>query len=300
MARAVTAAADRAATNADAVVQTVVDWYPDVARDLPWRGTHPFTPWGVLVSEVMAQQTQIDRVVPAWLAWMDAWPDATACADAPVADILRAWGRLGYPRRARWLHQAATVIRDEHGGQVPASLDALRALPGIGEYTAAAVMAFAFGEPTVVLDTNVRRVIDRALIGRAMPAAHVTNAEREHAAGLVAVGGPRWSQAAMELGALVCQARAPRCADCPIQDRCAWRRAGHPAAVTPPRRQAAFDGSDRQARGAIMHIVRQTHGLVPMMQVDSVWPDTAQRERAIASLIADGLLVADNGGYRLP
>lgn len=291
---------DEATANADAVVRAVVDWYPDVARDLPWRGVHSFTPWGVLVSEVMAQQTQIDRVMPAWQTWMERWPDATACANAPVADILRAWGRLGYPRRARWLHQAATVIRDEHDGQVPASLDALRALPGIGEYTAAAVMAFAFGEPTVVLDTNVRRVIDRALAGRAMPATHLTNAEREQAAALVAVGGPRWSQAAMELGALVCQARSPRCVECPVQDICAWRRAGHPAAATPTRRQPSFDGSDRQARGAILHVVRETHGVVPTLTVDSAWPDTAQRRRAIASLIADGLLAAAEGGYRLP
>ena len=248
----------------------------------------------------MAQQTQIERVVPAWQAWMERWPNAAACADASVGDVVRAWGRLGYPRRARWLHQTAVLIRDEHDGQVPASFDALRALPGIGEYTAAAVMAFAFGEPTVVLDTNVRRVIDRALIGQAMPAPHVTNAEREQAAALVAIGGPRWSQAAMELGALVCQSRTPNCDDCPIADLCAWRAAGHPAATTPTRRQAAFNGSDRQARGAIMRVVREAHESVSTLAVDSAWPDAEQRERAIASLIADGLLVTDKGGYRLP
>ena len=277
------------------MVASVLDWFAAQARPLPWRDPS-CTPWGVLVSEVMLQQTQVARGLPVWQAWMERWPTPTALAQAPLADVLVAWGRMGYPRRARWLHQAAQAMRDEHGGQVPRDLAALRALPGIGEYTAAAVMAFAFGEPTVVLDTNVRRVIERAWGGTALPPAHLTNAERERAASLVAIGGARWSAAVMELGALVCTARTPDCAACPLVGSCAWQEDGMPPASTAPRRQARFEGSDRQARGVVMAAVRE--GAV--RPSDIAWPDTQQRERAIGSLQAVGLVVRRRGRLHLP
>lgn len=277
------------------MVGAVVDWFASAARPLPWRAP-TCTPWGVLVSEVMLQQTQVARGLPVWQAWIERWPTATALADAPLADVLVAWGRMGYPRRARWLHQAAQIIRDEHGGDVPRDLAALRALPGIGEYTAAAVLAFAFGEPTVVLDTNVRRVIERAWGGTALPPAHLTNAERERAASLVSIGGARWSAAVMELGALVCSSRSPDCSTCPLMADCAWRERGMPAAPLIARRQGRFEGSDRQARGTVMAAVRAG----PVRPADIVWPDAEQRDRAIASLEADGLVARVRGRLHLP
>lgn len=277
------------------MVRAVVDWFGQTSRPLPWRDPS-CTPWGVLLSEVMLQQTQVARGLAVWSAWIERWPTPTSLADAELADVLIAWDRLGYPRRARWLHQSAQVIRDEHGGQVPRDLTALRALPGIGEYTAAAVMAFAFGASTVVLDTNVRRVIERAWGGTATPPPHVTNAERERAASLVAIGGAAWSAASMELGALVCTARTPACEACPIVEACAWRSLGQPPSAIISRRQARFEGSDRQARGAVMAAARQ--GSVSI--ADLSWPDAAQMSRAVDSLVADGLIVREGEVLRLP
>jgi A/G-specific adenine glycosylase len=282
------------------LVQATLAWFTKAARDLPWR-RNTCTPWGVLVSEVMLQQTQVDRVVPVWQAWLERWPTSADLADADLAAILRAWGRLGYPRRAQRLHAAARVLVDQYDGQVPDDDAALRALPGVGEYTAAAVRAFAFGQPSVVLDTNVRRVITRAYSGVALPAAHLTNTERTLAATLVQSAGrhgARWSAAVMELGALVCTTRGPLCHDCPIRAQCSWFQTGSPANAAPRRKQPRFTGSDRHVRGLILARLRE--GSVPIASMDLVWPNDDQRQRALLALQAEGLVTNTRGRYRLP
>src|SRR3954452_21767937 len=202
----------------------VMRWYSLNARDLPWRRADA-TPWGVLVSEFMLQQTPVARVEPAWRDWTQRWPTPAALAAEPAGEAVRAWGRLGYPRRALRLHAAATAIVERHGGEGPADHDELLAVPGVGAYTAAAVASFAYRRRHVVLDTNVRRVLGRVVRGVELPGPSVTRAEREAAAALLPDDGPTaaaWAVATMELGALVCVASAPRCADCPVADLCAW------------------------------------------------------------------------------
>ena len=277
------------------LVATTIAWYSEAARPLPWRdpGT---TPWAILLSEVMLQQTQVSRGLPVWQTWVERWPSPRDLAAAPLAEVLRAWGRLGYPRRAKRLHEAAGIIVERHGGEVPRGEAELRALPGIGEYTAAAIRAFAFGEPSVVLDTNVRRVIERAVGGGERPTPHLTAPERERAAALAAIGGAAWAAASMELGAMVCTARLPQCDACPISDACAWRTSGYPPAAAPARRQARFEGSDRQCRGAVMAAVRNG----PVDVDDFAWPDAGQLLRAVASLEAEGLLARSGSLLRLP
>jgi A/G-specific adenine glycosylase len=278
-------------------------WYAAHRRDLPWRrpGT---TPWAVLVSEVMLQQTPVRRVEPAYEAWLGRWPTPTALADDSPGEAVRLWDRLGYPRRALRLHATATALRDEHAGLVPDSYQALRALPGIGDYTAAAVAAFGFGRRVAVLDTNVRRVLARVVGGAAGPAVSLSRAERDRADALLPDDEPTaatWSVAVMELGALLCTARAPRCDDCPLRERCAWRLAGHPDATGPARRPQAFAGTDRQVRGRLMAVLRLAPGAVGRADLEPVWDDAAQRERALAALVADGLVVtADGRSYALP
>ena len=278
-------------------------WYDTHRRDLPWRrpGT---TAWGVLVSEVMLQQTPVRRVEPAYEAWLDRWPSPTALADDSAGEAVRMWDRLGYPRRALRLHAAATAIRDSHAGDVPSAYDDLLALPGIGDYTAAAVAAFAFGRRVPVLDTNVRRVLARAVGGEAGPAVALSRAERDRAEHVLPDDEPtaaRWSVAVMELGAVVCSARAPRCAACPVGDRCAWLAAGSPVATVPSRRPQAFAGTDRQVRGRLMAVLRAAPDPVGRSELDAVWDDAEQRERALAALVADGLVVtADGDSYALP
>jgi len=267
-------------------------WFAREARDLPWRAEDR-TPWQVMVSEYMLQQTPVDRVLPAWRAWIDLWPTPADCAAAPADLPVRMWGRLGYPRRARRLHDAAAVITADFGGEVPADRENLLSLPGIGDYTAAAIQAFAFGRRSIVLDTNIRRVIARAITGQALPLPHVTSAERALAEDLT----PRspkasavWNAAIMELGALVCTARAPRCEECPLADQCRWLAEGRPEYTGTVRRQARFEGSDRQARGAIMAVLREAPGSVTTSAIEDAWSDALQRERALGSLIADGLV----------
>lgn len=281
------------------LVEPVIAWFAAARRPLPWRSSG-VTPWGVLVSEFMLQQTQVERVIPRWQGWMERWPTAAGLAADSVAEALRMWDRLGYPRRARWLHACAVEIRDRHGGEVPREQEALLAMPGIGPYTAAAVRAFAFGLPGVVLDTNVRRVIARAVAGQANAGTHVTAPERSRAADLADhPQSAQWSAAVMELGALVCTASRPDCTSCPIASGCAWRAAGYPDGPA-PRRQAPYAGSDRQARGAIMQALRGSPGSVPMSALEARWPEANQRERALASLAADGLIeVTRSGRVRL-
>lgn len=281
----------------------VTAWYGRHARDLPWRQVDR-TPWGVLVSEVMLQQTPVARVEPVWFAWMRRWPEPADLADATPADAIREWGRLGYPRRALRLHEAAHAMVEHHDGQVPADYHQLRSLPGVGDYTAAAVAAFAFGRRHAVLDTNVRRVLARAIFGSQHPRASVSAAERSLAESLLPDDGKtaaRWSVAMMELGALVCTARTPDCSVCPVRETCAWRLAGAPETDERTRPPQPWHGTDRQVRGRLMAILRNARHAVPTSVLTSAWPDDAQRERALASLIADGLVESTgNHCYRLP
>jgi A/G-specific adenine glycosylase len=277
-------------------------WYRRTARDLPWRAPG-FGAWGVLVSEFMLQQTPVARVVPLLEAWLERWPTPAALADAPPADAVRAWANLGYPRRALWLHRAAVQIRDRHDGVVPRDVDALLALTGVGDYTARAVAVFAYGDRHPVVDTNTRRVLARAVAGRSQPGPPA----RGDLAAMAAILPPDDADAAvvnaaaMELGAVVCTARAPRCAQCPIAERCAWRSAGFPDTGDERRRQARYEGSDRQARGAILRALRDAEeAAVPQHDVAPDWPDPIQRDRAIDSLVADGLVEVTAGALHLP
>ncbi|WP_036489997.1 A/G-specific adenine glycosylase [Nocardioides sp. CF8] len=281
----------------------VLGWYDEHARELPWRSPSA-SAWSVMVSEFMLQQTPVARVLPVHAAWLDRWPTPAALAAESTGEAVRMWGRLGYPRRALRLHAAATAIVADHGGGVPAAYGDLLALPGIGDYTAAAIASFAFGQRHVVLDTNVRRVFARAVSGTEFPPASVTRAERDLATDLLppdAATAATWAVAVMELGALVCTARDPRCDTCPIADRCAWQAAGRPAHAGPPRRGQAWDGTDRQCRGRIMALLRDAEGSVPTSRIHAVWPDDTQRERCLAGLVADRLVEAVGpSAYALP
>ncbi len=278
----------------------VNDWFRENRRDLPWR-REGFGAWGILVSEIMLQQTPVARVLPVFESWMTTWPTASALASAPSGEAVRAWGRLGYPRRALRLHAAATAIVDRHGGEVPPGYHELILLPGVGDYTASAIASFAFGGSHAVLDTNVRRVFARALSGVEFPATSVNRAERDLAEALVPDVAPAtWAIAVMELGALVCTAATPKCGACPINDQCAWNLAGRPPYDGPPRRGQAWAGTDRQVRGRLMAVLRDSPGSVARSRLDAAWPDVAQRERALESLKADGLLVETEGRYALP
>lgn len=250
----------------------------------------------------MLQQTPVVRVLPVFEAWMSRWPTPADLAAEPTGEAIRAWGRLGYPRRALRLHAAATAIVEQHGGQVPRTREELLALPGVGDYTAAAVESFAFAGRAVVLDTNVRRVFARIVSGEQFPSTSVTAAERELARGLLpSTEAHRWAAATMELGAIVCTARTPACDACPVASMCRWRAAGYPAYDGPARRGQAWEGTDRQCRGRLMAVLRETSGPVPKATLDLVWPDATQRERALDGLVADGLVdpVAE-GEYALP
>jgi A/G-specific adenine glycosylase len=286
-----------------ALLAPLLTWYDAHARDLPWREPSA-SPWAVMVSEFMLQQTPVARVLPAWTEWMARWPEPADLAEEPAGAAVRAWGRLGYPRRALRLHAAATAIVDTHGGTVPCSYDALLALPGVGDYTAAAVASFAYRRRHVVLDTNVRRVLARAVSGVEFPPSSVTRAERDLALGLLPDDGSTsaaWAVATMELGATVCVAAGPRCADCPVTELCAWRAKGYPAHDGPPRRGQTYDGTDRQCRGRLLAVLRDSDGPVHRSRLDEAWPAPDQRRRCLASLLDDGLVaqVADDA-FALP
>lgn len=288
------AAGTRAAADVAAIVTAALDWYDGHARDLPWREPG-VGPWAVLVSEFMLQQTPVARVLPVWKQWLARWPVPASLAVATPGDAVLAWGRLGYPRRALRLHQAALAIAERHDGEVPSDHDALRALPGVGEYTVAAMAAFAFGRRHVVLDTNVRRVLARVVEGKAAVPAAPTAAERRLAAAVLpadTTASVRWNVAAMELGALVCTAARPGCERCPVAGSCAWLAAGRPASER-PRRTQAWAGTDRQVRGRLLAALRATApDPVSAQTLDACWDDPRQRARALASLLDDGLAEA--------
>ena len=314
------------------IVSRISEWFAAEARPLPWRAAS-VTPWGVLVSEFMLQQTQASRVEPKWIEFMERWPEPADLAAATDADVLRVWDRLGYPRRALWLRRCAVAIAEEHGGRVPATVAELETLPGIGPYTAAAVASFAHGVPAPVVDTNVRRVLARAFVGD--PEQWSPNARRDRAvmsavAPAAAGAANAWNAASMEFGALVCTAKRPACDTCIVAELCAWQRRGAPPALPheKPRRQPRFEGSDRQMRGRIMRALRDAHGprtrseLIVLAEaytitVDASRPASAERpapdradagrpiderfDRSLTGLVADGLAREPSPGvYALP
>jgi A/G-specific adenine glycosylase len=279
----------------------LIAWFDAHARDLPWRAADT-TPWGVLVSEVMLQQTPVPRVQAIWSEWMDRWPRPSSLAAEPPGTAVRAWGKLGYPRRALWLHAAARAIAEQHGDTVPADVGVLLGLPGIGAYTARAVAAFGYGQRVPVVDTNVRRVVARALHGVAAPAKPSTSRELAEVGSLLPESHPaRFSAALMELGAVVCTARRPRCTGCPLAGECAWLRAGHPASAASERPAQPFTGTDRQVRGLLLDVLRAAAQPVPRSRLDAAWPDVPQRERCLGSLLLDGLVEQTSEGcFALP
>jgi A/G-specific adenine glycosylase len=283
--------------------EILVDWFDTHGRELPWRA--PDCPaWGVLVSEIMLQQTPVARVRPIWHEWLARWPVPSAMAAESQGEVVRAWGKLGYPRRALRLHAAATVIAAEHGDVVPAEVDVLLTLPGVGAYTARAVVAFAYGKRAPVVDTNVRRVVARAVHGAGDAGPPSTTRDMADVEALLPAEdgrAARFSAALMELGALICTARSPSCADCPLYADCAWQRAGRPAYAGPAKQVQRFAGTDRQVRGLLLDVLRGTDGAVEKARLDVVWSDAGQRDRCLDSLLVDGLVEQTAGGlFALP
>jgi A/G-specific adenine glycosylase len=281
---------------------SLLAWFEASGRDLPWRRTRD--PWAVLVSELMLQQTQVPRVVPRYEAFLARFPTPAACAAAPAGEVVRAWQGLGYNRRALNLHRAAGAVVDRHGGTMPGGLDALLALPGVGPYTARAVLVFAHEQDVGLVDTNAGRVLARAVAGRPLG-----RAEAQGIADAAVPAGRAWAwgQAVFDLGARVCVRRQPRCGDCPVVHACAWALAGWPApdpalgSAGVSGGQAAFAGSDRQGRGRLVDALRG--GPVPWPEVPAAmgWPaDPGRAARVAATLVADGLAVDDGAALCLP
>jgi A/G-specific adenine glycosylase len=281
----------------------LIEWYDKNKRSLPWRELG-VTAWGVLVSEIMLQQTPVARVEPIWLEWMERWPVPSGLAAVSQGEVVRAWGKLGYPRRALRLHAAAAEIAAKHNDVVPSDVDTLLALPGIGDYTARAVAAFAYGKRVPVVDTNVRRVVARAVhgAGDTGPASNTRDmADVEALLPEVEADAAVMSIALMELGAVVCTARTPRCVGCPILAECAWQRAGRPEYTGPAKPVQRFAGTDRQVRGLLLDVLRNTDGPVTRASLDAVWADGVQRDRCLDSLLVDGLMEqTDTGLFALP
>ena len=302
----------------------IISWFTANARDLPWRHRE-CSPWGVFVSEIMLQQTPVVRVLPVWEQWMQRWPTPAALAAESSGEAVRAWGRLGYPRRALRLHAAAAAMTERFGGSVPDNHAELLTLPGVGNYTAAAVASFAFGRRETVVDTNIRRVHARALTGKALPAPALNAAEMRLAVELLpddATASVAWNASVMELGALICTARAPKCAACPVQRHCAWVAAGQPGPDYVPKGQA-WAGTDRQVRGAVMAVLRHARGPVlrnlllgpadfvaaeadgdpdaaALAKLHALQAPPEQLERAVAGLLADRLAEETDAGLQLP
>ena len=285
-------------------IKALTDWFALHQRPLPWR-EKSCSPWGVMVSEVMLQQTPVARVEPVWHEWMNRWPYPADLAHASKADVVTAWGRLGYPRRALRLHAAAVQIEADHGGEVPRDLEDLLDLPGIGDYTARAIRTFAFGIPEPVVDTNVRRVVARAHKGNGEAGPPRVRSDQEELWGLLSAEDTgtqvQGAKAIMELGATICTARTPRCEECPLAHACAWRDAGYPeyrGARAPT--QARFEGSDRQVRGIILRELRHSDTPVPEDFLASLWVNRQQFRRALESLVSDGLAIREPEGITLP
>ncbi|MEO7428760.1 MAG: A/G-specific adenine glycosylase [Acidimicrobiales bacterium] len=279
----------------------VLHWWEGQRRELPWRATRD--PWAVLVCEVMAQQTQVARVAARWAPFLERFPTPAACADAPVSEVLRWWTGMGYNRRALNLHRCATEVVARHGGCLPDDLDDLLALPGVGPYTARAVLAFAFEADAAIVDTNTARVLARWEGGRLAARAMQAAAD----AALPARSAWAWNQAMLDLGATVCTRRSPRCWECPAASTCRWALAGCPSpdpadgSAGVSGGQTRFVGSDRQGRGRLVEVLRAGPVEVEDLAVMMGWPDdSARAERVATSLVADGLVEQDGRQYRLP
>jgi len=271
--------------------QPVLAWYKKNERELPWRNTDA---WGVLVSEIMLQQTPVARVLPIYIEWMKRWPTPEALAAATPAQVITAWGRLGYPRRALRLHECAKVISTQYKGQIPETQSELRELPGIGDYTSAAIIAFAFEGRSLVLDINIRRVFARVIDGIEVPTAAPTKSERLEREKLIPSKNPHvWAAATMELGALICTAKNPKCGQCPLADQCIWRSLDYPLSDQPKRTQS-WHGTDRQCRGVIVQALRENPAL-SKKEIMQLWDVPSQVEKALLTLLEDGLVVAQKG-----
>ncbi len=266
--------------------KAIVSWFKKNKRDLPWRSTDP---WGVLVSEIMLQQTPVQRVLPVYNEWMKKWPTPAKLSKATPAEVITAWGRLGYPRRALRLHECAKVITEQYKGVVPNTESQLRKLPGVGEYTSAAIIAFAFEGSSLVLDINIRRLFSRLYQGEEAPTAAPTKAERLEYAELVPQKNPHlWAAATMELGALICTAKNPLCGRCPVADSCKWRSLDYPQSTRIKRTQT-WHGTDRQCRGTIVQALRENTTL-SKSKILLLWDVPSQAEKAILTLLDDGLI----------
>ena len=272
-------------------------WFKKNKRDLPWRKTDS---WGILVSEFMLQQTPVNRVLPVYNEWMERWPTAAHLANATPAEVITAWGRLGYPRRALRLHECAKVITKELNGKIPTTEVELRKLPGVGEYTAAAMVAFAFSGRSLVLDINIRRLFIRLFDGAESPTASATKEEKVRYGELIPKKDPHiWAAATMELGALVCTSQSPKCAICPVADKCLWRSLDYPKSDLVKRRQS-WHGTDRQCRGAVVQALRENEVLTKA-QIAQLWDVPSQLEKALLTLLDDGLIEArGKSKYSLP
>ena len=275
----------------------ITQWFAKNKRELPWRAT---TPWGVMVSEFMLQQTPVARVLPKWIEWMERWPTPAELAKATPAQVITAWGRLGYPRRALRLHESAKIIARDFENEVPDSEEVLRSLPGIGDYTAAAISAFAFGANTLVMDVNIRRVLVRVLDGKEHPTSSPTVREREsRLAILPRRNADNWAAATMELGALICTSKNPSCNDCPIISQCKWRKNGYPQSEL-VRKSQDWHGTDRKCRGTIVQALRENESLTASA-IKKLWPDESQVEKALETLLTDNLIEEHSRSrFRLP
>jgi A/G-specific adenine glycosylase len=277
--------------------KAITNWFAVNKRDLPWRNS---TPWGVTVSEFMLQQTPVVRVLPKWNEWMARWPTPGDLASATPAEVITAWGRLGYPRRALRLYECAKIIAKDFDGKVPRTEEALRPLPGIGEYSGAAIAAFAYNARTLVLDINIRRLFARVLDGVETPKTSLSIAERLLRQELIPVKDAHiWAAATMELGALVCTSRNPKCMECPISTMCKWRATGYPKSDQ-PRKSQGWHGTDRQCRGVVVQALRE-NAFLKKAEIQKLWHDESQIEKALSSLIKDGLIaVKESSLYCLP
>ena len=264
----------------------ITSWFKKNKRDLPWRKTDA---WGVLVSEFMLQQTPVNRVLPVYEAWMKRWPTAASLAKATPAEVITAWGRLGYPRRALRLHECAKEITHNFKGKIPESQAELRALPGIGEYTAAAITAFAFEKRSLVLDINIRRLFARLFDGVETPTQSATKVEKSRYEELIPKKDPHlWAAATMELGAVICTSQSPKCGICPVAQVCTWRSLDYPKSDVVKRRQS-WHGTDRQCRGTIVQALRENEVLTKS-QITQLWDVPSQLEKALLTLLDDGLI----------
>ncbi len=275
----------------------IISWFKKNKRDLPWRKTDA---WGVLVSEFMLQQTPVNRVLPVYQEWMKRWPTAAALAAATPAEVITAWGRLGYPRRALRLHECAKVITHELSGKIPEDENELRKLPGIGEYTAAAMAAFAFNKRSLVLDINIRRLFARLFDGVEVPSQSSTKSEKSRYEALIPKKDAHiWAAATMELGAIICTSQSPKCGICPVAHGCTWRSLDYPKSDVVKRTQT-WHGTDRQCRGTIVQALRDNEVLTKS-QISQLWDVPSQLEKAILTLLDDGLIeVRGKNKFSLP